>query len=72
MLLLEGEPVHFSTPKNHFKEGLCFTRDTRVFVIRKSLITFQGPYNTRDLVEDEMMATRRKVFKCTRQIPIER
>ena len=43
LLLLEGEPVHFPTPKNHFKEDVCLKRDTLVFATGKSRITFQGP-----------------------------
>ena len=69
--MLKGEPVHFPTPKNHFREDVCLTRVTPVFATGKSLIAFQGPYNKRDLVEDEMMATRWIVFKFTQQIPIE-
>ena len=72
LLLLEGEAVHFPTPPNHFKENVCLTRDTPVFVTGKSFITFQGPYSTCDLVEDEMMTTLWKVFRFTWQIPIER
>lgn len=42
-----------------------------MFATGKSLIAFQGPYNTFDLVEDEMMAMRWVVFKSPQQIPIE-
>ena len=72
LLLLEGEPVYFPTTKNHFKEDEYLTRDTALFVTGKFLITFQGPYNTRDPVEGEMIAARWKVFKFIRHIPIER
>ena len=69
LLLLEGEPVHIPTPKNHYKDDVCIVKDTPIFATGKSVITYQGSYNTRDPVEDEMMAERWKVFKFTRQIP---
>ena len=72
LLLLEGEPVHFPSPKNHFKNDVCLTKDTPIFATGKSLIRFCGPYNVSDPVEDEMMAARWKVFKFTNQIPQEK
>ena len=72
LLLLEGEPVHLPAPKTFFKDDACLTKDTPIFATSKSVITFKGPYNARDGVEDEMMASRWKVFKFTYQIPQER
>ena len=70
LLLLEGQPVHFATPKNHFKEDACLLRDTPIFATGKSPKTYRGPYNARDEFEDEMMASRWKLFTFKHQIPV--
>ncbi len=43
LLLLEGQPVHFPTPKNHYKDDICLTRDTPIFATGKAVTTFKGP-----------------------------
>ena len=67
--LLEGEPVHIPSPKNHFKTDAVITKDTPIFATGKSVITYKAAYNARDPVEDEMMAVRWNVYKFTYQIP---
>ena len=67
--LLEGEPVHIPTPKNHFKTDAVITKDIPIFATGKSVITYKAAYNARDPVEDEMMAVRWNVYKFTCQIP---
>ena len=54
--LLEGEPVHKPTPKNHFKTDAVITKDTPIFATGKSGKMYKAAYNARDPVEDEMMA----------------
>jgi len=70
LLLLEGEPVHFPAPKNHFKEDVYLNSDIPVFATGKSMIRYRGPYNTVDAIEDEMMVSRWKLYSFTRQIPL--
>ncbi len=36
LLLLEGQPVHFPTPKNHYSKDICLTKDTPVVAASKS------------------------------------
>ncbi|CAB4014049.1 uncharacterized protein LOC110251424 [Paramuricea clavata] len=57
LLLLEGQPVHFPMPKNHYKDDIYLTRDTPIFATGKAVTTFKGPYNARDPTEDEMMVS---------------
>jgi hypothetical protein len=38
LLLLEGQPVHFPTPKNHYKDDIYLTRDTPIFATGKKLL----------------------------------
>ena len=54
LLLLEGQPVHLLSPKNHFSSDLCISNDIPVFATSKSEIR----YNSTDATAHEMMAAR--------------
>lgn len=69
LLLLEGEPVHLPTPRNHFRHDVCLEADTPIFATSIAPIVFKESYNGRNIVEDEMMAARWKMFKFTKEIP---
>jgi hypothetical protein len=69
LLLLEGEPVHLPTPRNHFRYDVCLEADTPIVATSISTFTFKEAYNGRNSVEDEMMAARWKLFKFSKQIP---
>ena len=68
LLLLEGQPVHFSAPKNHYSNDVCLPSDTPVVVTSKSRVVFESNGKS-DEVENEMMEARWKVLKFTHQIP---
>ena len=36
LLLLEGQPVHFCAPKNHYSKDVCLLSDTPVVATSKS------------------------------------
>jgi len=38
LLLLEGQPVHFSAPKAHYAQDIMFDKDTPIFWTSKSEI----------------------------------
>ena len=69
LLLLEGDLVKLPAPKNHFSTDVTIERDTPVFATSKSVIKFKGNYNSQDQAEDEMMASRWKVFTFSHSIP---
>ena len=62
LLLLEGDQVNLAAPKNHFATDVCINRDTPVYTTSESVITYRGAYNSQDQSEDDMMASRWKVF----------
>ena len=41
LLLLEGQPVHFPAPKNHYSKDVCLLSDTPVVATSKSLVVFE-------------------------------
>lgn len=70
LLLLEGDRVNLPAPKNHFAVDVCIDTDIPIFATSKDTIKYRGPYHTEDKVEDEMMASRWKVFQFTYSIPL--
>ena len=67
LLLLEGQPVHFIAPKNHFSKDVCLTRDTPVFATSIARVQFEKSGKTND-VENDMMDARWKVFEFVHEI----
>ena len=68
LLLLEGQPVHFPAPKNHYWKDVCLLSDTPVVATSKSRVVFERNGKSGE-VENEMMKARWKVFEFTHQIP---
>ena len=68
LLLLEGDRVNLPAPKNHFVKDLCIDSDVPVFATSKEIILYRGPYQTEDSVENDMMASRWKVFRFNHSI----
>ena len=71
LLLLEGDTVNLPAPKNHYATDVCIDHDIPIFATSKDTIKFRGPYNAEDKNEDDMMASRWKVFHFTYSIPKE-
>ena len=61
--LLEGHVVNLPAPKNHFARDIRMDRDSPIFATWLEEIKFLGNHNSKDVREDEMMASRWKVFK---------
>ena len=70
LLLLEGQTVHLPRPKNQFATDLEIERENTIpfFSTSKSPVEFIGRYNSRDDRETEMMNSRWRIFKLTKQI----
>ena len=68
LVLLEGGPVHFPTPRNHFVKDIKLDKDTPIFATSKGEIKLCGKYNVSDERENEMMAVCWKIFKLHWQI----
>ena len=68
LVLLEGDPVHFPTPRNHFVKDIKFDKDTPIFATSKGDIKHCCKYNVSDERENEMMMVGWKIFKLHRQI----
>ena len=69
LLLLEGDHVNLPAPKNHFAMDVCIDTDIPIFATSKDVIKYRGSYNAEDQREDDMMASRWKVFRFTHSIP---
>ena len=69
LLLLEGDRVNLPAPKYHFATDVCIDSDVPIFATSKDVIKYRGSYNAEDKSEDDMMASRWKVFRFTRSIP---
>lgn len=69
LLLLEGDRVNLPAPKNHFAMDVCIDTDIPIFATSKDVIKYRGSYNAEDQREDDMMASRWKVFRFTHSIP---
>ena len=69
LLLLEGDRVNLPAPKNHFAMDVCIDTDIPIFPTSKDVIKYRGSYNAEDQREDDMMASRWKVFRFTHSIP---
>ena len=69
LLLLEGDRVNLPAPKNHFATDICIDTDVPIFATSKDVIRYGGSYNAKDKSEDDMMASRWKVFQFTHRIP---
>ena len=65
LLLLEGETVKLPAPRNFFKDDICIRSEDNVAIFATSVdvIKYKGSYNVRDTREDDMMASRWKVFR---------
>ena len=70
LLLLEGQPVHFSVPKTHYAQDVVFDKDTPFFCMSKSEIISLRNSVVDDRVT-EMMAVRWHMFSLHAQIPQE-
>ena len=68
LLLLEGQPVHLPSPKNHYACDISITTDVPIFATGKACISYVGRFNSTDERENEMMAVRWKVFDFTHRI----
>ena len=69
--LLEGGPVKFNRPKNHFATDLILTRENTMPIFATALrgIVYQGAsVHQTDREEDDMMDERWKLFKFTHKI----
>ena len=71
LLLLEGEPVHIPRPRNHYRNDVCIERDSPIIATTLEKFTYQGSYQARSALEDEMMDSRWKTFTFFRKIPKE-
>lgn len=73
LLLLEGQTVHLSRPKNQFATDMVIERENTIpfFATSKSRIEFVGKFNVRDERETEMMASRWRLFEFTKQISLQ-
>jgi len=69
LLLLEGQDVHLPAPKNLYANDICISSDVPVFATGKSPIRYIGRGQTGDVIENEMMDARWKVFEFHAQIP---
>jgi hypothetical protein len=69
LLLLEGDRVNLPAPKNHFVTDVCVDSDIPVFATSKAVIKYRGSYHAEDKLEDDMMASRWRVFQFTHSIP---
>ena len=68
LLLLEGQPVHFSAPKTHYAQDIVFDKDTPIFCTSKSeIISVKG--GVVDERETDMMSVRWHVYSLYAQIP---
>ena len=67
LLLLEGQPVHFSAPKTHYAQDIVFEKDTSIFCTSKSeIVAVKGAVV--DDIETQMMSVRWRVFTMFAQI----
>ena len=69
LLLLEGEPVHIPTPRNHYRNDVCIDRDTPIIATSVAKFRYQGSYQARSAEEDEMMESRWRTFTFFKKIP---
>ena len=71
LLLLEGQPVHLSTPKTHFAKDIVLDSDTPVFCTSKGPILYVKGGSVDDR-ESEMMRVRWRHIEFRHQIEIEK
>ena len=71
LLLLEGQPVRFLTPKNHRAIDVLFKKLVPIFATSISEIKNLEAYNKECESENEMMSVWWNVFKMSCQIPAE-
>jgi len=68
LLLLEGQPVHFSAPKTHYAQDIAFEKDTPIFCKSKSeIVLIKG--GVVDDFETQMMSVRWRVYSLYAQLP---
>ena len=41
LLLLEGQPVHFSAPKTHYAQGIVFEKDTPFCTSKSEIVAIK-------------------------------
>ena len=58
LLLVEGETVRLSAPKNHFSSDVVIDSDIPIFATSKCPIIYKGTFNFEDECETEMMNSR--------------
>ena len=65
--------MNLPTPKNHYTTNVCIdhAHDVPIFATPKDTIKYRSPYNAEGKNEDDMMASRWKVFYFTHSIPEE-
>ena len=67
LLLLEGQPVHFSAPKTHCTQDIAFEKDTPIFCTSKSeIVLIKG--GVVDDIETQMMSVRWQVYSLYAQV----
>ncbi len=71
LLLLEGQPMHLSTPKTHFAKDIVLESDTPVFCTSKGPILYVKGGSIDDR-ESEMMRVRWRHIEFRHQIEIEK
>ena len=71
LLLLEGDPVHIPTPRNHYRNDVCIDRDSPIVATSVEKIIYKAAYQERSKKEDGMMKTRWKVFKFSHTFSLE-
>jgi len=67
LLLLEGQTVHLSRPKNQFVTDMVIHRENTLPILAtsKEAIEYIGKYNIRDQKETDMMSSRWRMFTFT-------
>ena len=63
--------MNLPAPKNHYATDVCIDNDVAIFATSKDTIKYRGPYKAEDKNENDMMASRYKVFYFTHSIPEE-
>jgi hypothetical protein len=69
LLLLEGEEVKLPAHKNMYSEDVKITSDVPIFATSKTKISFRGPHNATDDMENQMMNVRWKAYNFGHVFP---
>jgi len=68
LLLLKGETVKMPAQKNLYSGEICVRGNVAIFATSKEAVTYRGSYKATDCKEDDMMASRWRVFEFRRQL----